>query len=223
MNRSDYYGQMRKLADEQRSLIGLKGPRVLKSDLRKLFKHHGVQVDLWPMPGMVTQKSLKNLRGAYMEHPESGPCVMISRDIPDEPQIFTMAHELKHHLADRELITAFCHQANTSDVLEIGAEVFAAELIYPQQLFSDNLSSMGVIHGQCTAREIVKLKHETQTTLSYAGLAKRAEFLGFAPADSLKNIKWKKLEESIYGEPVYKQIIRYRRSGGSFKLPTIQT
>lgn len=211
MNRSDYYRQLMELAREQRTLMGLNGARVLKSDLRKLFKQHGVQVDLWPMPGMASQKALKNLRGAYMDHPESGPCVMISRDIPDEPQIFTMAHELKHHLTDKELITAFCHEANVSDVLEIGAEVFAAELIYPQQLFADNLTDIGVERGSCTAQDIVKLKRETQTTLSYAGLEKRAEFLGFAPSGSLKGVKWKKLEESIYGEPVYKRVNRFRQ------------
>lgn len=185
---------------------------MLKSDLRRLFKHHGIQVDLWPMPGMTRRNALKNLRGAYIDHPDSGPCVMISRDIPDEPQIFTMAHELKHHLVDRGSITAFCHEANTSDVIEIGAEVFAAELIFPQQLFIDTLTSMGIVRGKCVASDVVKLKHDTRTTLSYAGLAKRAEFMGFAPADSLKGVKWKKLEESIYGEPVYKQINRYRRS-----------
>ena len=204
---------MMEFAREQRALIGLNGPRVLKSDVRKIFKNYSVQVDLWPMPGMVTQKSLKNLRGAYMNHPESGPCVMISRNIPDEPQIFTMAHELKHHLADKDLITAFCHDSNNSDVLEIGAEVFAAELIYPQQIFTVNLTEMGVTHGQCRAEDIVKLKHDTQTTLSYAGLAKRAEFLGFATDGSLKSVKWKKLEESIYGEPTYMRINRFRKTG----------
>jgi hypothetical protein len=36
-------------------------------------------------------------------------------------------------------------------------------------------------------------------------LAKRAEFLGLAPQNSLAKIAWKKLEESIYGVPFYKQ------------------
>jgi hypothetical protein len=51
------------------------------------------------------------------------------------------------------------------------------------------------------------LKRETQTTLSYAGLAKRAEFLGFAPQKSLGKIAWKTLGETIYGVPFYKQRI----------------
>jgi len=203
---------MRELASQQRELFKVDGARVLKSDLRKMLKHHGVQVDLWPMPGLKARKSLKNLRGAYINHLECGPCVMISRDLPDEPQVFTMAHELKHHLADREQITAFCHEANTSDMVEIGAEVFAAELIYPEQLFKDGLTGMGVELGGLIPRNIVDLKRESRTTLSYAGMAKRATFLGYADAESLKGIQWKKLEESIYGEPAYKRIQRYRRT-----------
>ncbi len=212
MSRSEYYRQMRELALQQRELFKIDGARVLKSDLRKMFKHHCVQVDLWPMPGLKARKSLKNLRGAYVNHLECGPCVMISRDLPDEPQVFTMAHELKHHLADREQITAFCHEANTSDMVEIGAEIFVAELIYPVQLFRSDLSNMGVELGSLIPRNIVDLKRQTRTTLSYTGLAKRAVFLGYTDADTLKDVQWKKLEESIYGEPDYKRIQRFRRS-----------
>jgi len=47
---------------------------------------------------------------------------------------------------------------------------------------------------------LVQLKRKTGTTLSYAGLAIKAERLGFAPSHSLTTIKtWRKFEE-IYGE-----------------------
>jgi hypothetical protein len=35
-------------------------------------------------------------------------------------------------------------------------------------------------------------------------------FLGLAPAGSLNAIRWKKLEEKIFGEPVYKRLLRRR-------------
>jgi hypothetical protein len=56
--------------------------------------------------------------------------------------------------------------------------------------------------------------HEgVQTTLSYAGLAKRAEFYGYAPSGTLTGYRgWKKLEEELYGEPVYKRIMRARQA-----------
>jgi hypothetical protein len=43
------------------------------------------------------------------------------------------------------------------------------------------------------------LKRETRTTLSYAGLAIKAERLGYAPTCSLTKIKtWRKFE-ALYG------------------------
>jgi hypothetical protein len=35
-------------------------------------------------------------------------------------------------------------------------------------------------------------------------------FLGFAEPKSLDGVKWKKLEEELYGEPLYKKLIRRR-------------
>ena len=129
-----------------------------------------------------------------------------------------MAHELLLHAVSitswiGKAFFLFSDASNQSAEIEIGAEIFAAELIYPEQMFSGNLLSMGVTLGSCTPQDLVVLKRETQTTLSYAGLAKRAEFLGFAPQGSLGKVAWKKLEESIYGVPFYKQ--RITRARGS--------
>lgn len=212
MSRSEYYRQMQELARDQRQLFKITGARVLKSHLRKIFRHYDVQVDLWP-PTDVTRSSLRHLRGAYLNNPEcGGPCVMISRNLPDEPQIFTMAHELKHHLVDQEQLTSFCHDKNMSDMHEIGAEVFAAELIYPQQLFIEDLTEMGVTRDNFQPKDLVDLKRRTKTTMPYAGLAKRAVFLRYSSDDDLKGIKWKKLEVSLYGEPDYKRFLAYRRA-----------
>jgi hypothetical protein len=78
-------------------------------------------------------------------------------------------------------------------------------MIYPENMFRDDLLRLGVTMASCKAEQLVTLKRETKTTLSYAGIAKRAEFLGFAPQNSLAKVTWKKLEESIYGVPFYKQ------------------
>jgi Zn-dependent peptidase ImmA (M78 family) len=194
---------MRLLAGKIRDQYGLETPRVLKSDLRRIYKDQGIQIDLWPY-------KLKKLRGAYF-YDEDGASVMLAKGLPDDPTIFTMGHELKHHLVDRDNIISLCDPSNQSTEIEIGAEIFAAELIYPEQMFQDNLIGMGVTMGSCIPKDLVKLKRETQTTLSYAGLAKRAEFLGLAPQKSLANIAWKKLEESIYGVPFYKQRLMGRK------------
>jgi Zn-dependent peptidase ImmA (M78 family) len=194
---------MKALARATRSKHGLTTPRVQKSHLRRIYRDEGIRIDLWP-------HRLKELRGAYI-YDELGPTVMLAKGLPEDPMVFTMSHELKHHMVDRDVPLAFCSDRNAKQQIEIGAEVFAAELIYPEGEFAETLRSMGVEKGHCTPENIVRLKRETRTTLSYAGLAKRAVFLGYAAPDSLGKIQWKKLEEQIYGEPLYKQIQRHRR------------
>ncbi len=204
MSRSAYYEQMRALALEVRRQHGLTTPRVLKSNLREIYRKHGIRIDLWPY-------KLKHLRGAYFND-EFGPTVMLARGLPDDPFVFTMAHELKHHLVDRDkAILAYCDPSNENDLVEIGAEVFAAELIFPEGDFEIWLDRAHVEKGTLTPPILVKMKHETRTTLSYAGLVKRAERLGHAPSGSLAKIRWKELEVEIYGEPLYKRILRNRR------------
>lgn len=203
MSRAEHYRQMRLLAGQVREQYGLHTPRVLKSDLRRIYKDQGIKIDLWPY-------KMKKLRGAYF-YDEDGASVMLAKGLPNDPMIFTMGHELKHHLADRDNIVSLCDPSSQSTEIEIGAEIFAAELIFPEQMFRDLLAAMGVTRGSCTAQHLVKLKRETQTTLSYAGLAKRAEFLELAPQKSLAKVAWKKLEESIYGVPFYKQRLIARR------------
>lgn len=203
MSRFAYYEEMKTLARWVRQEQQLRTFRILRSDLRRMYRAYGIKIDLWPY-------RFKSLRGAYFDD-DLGPTVLLARHLPPEPMIFTMAHELKHHLVDRDLALSYCDVSNAREPVEIGAEIFAAELIFPEQEFVDYLKQMGVGRQRCTPEVLVHLKRETQTTLSYAGLAKRAEQLAFAPFGSLAGIKWKKLEEQIYGEPIYKQLLRARR------------
>lgn len=203
MGRSEYYEKLKQLARETRARFDIASPRVLRSDLRRIYRCEGIRIDLWP-------HKLRNLRGAYIND-EYGAAVMLARGLPEDPMVFTMGHELKHHLVDSQASLSYCDTSNESNPIEIGAEVFAAELIYPEGDFSSDLERMKVRYGQCTAVDLVKLKHDTRTTLSYAGLAKRAVFMGFAPGGSLDQAKWKVIEEEIYGEPLYKRLLRRRR------------
>jgi Zn-dependent peptidase ImmA (M78 family) len=202
MSRFAYYESLKELARQVRAEHGLAGPRVLRSDLRRIYQAHGIRIDLWP-------HRFKQLRGAYFND-DLGATVVLDRNLPPEPMIFTMGHELKHHLADRGLGLSYCDASNKNDEIEIGAEIFSAELIFPETDFIACLDGLGVARGKCTPELLVRLKHETATTMSYAGLAKRAEYLGFASRAGFARVKWKTLEEQIYGEPVYKQVLRSR-------------
>ena len=203
MIRSKYYDQLKALARDVRARYGLTTPRVLRSHLRKIYRSEGIRVDLWPY-------RFKGLRGAYFND-QLGPTILLAKGLPQDPMVFTMAHELKHHLTDRQLPASYCDASNQSNPIEIGAEIFAAELIYPDQDFVADLNRMGVRRGTCTPEILVRLKHQTRTTLSYAGLAKRSEFMGYSAPGSLAGVKWKKLEEQIYGPPIYKFIRGSRR------------
>lgn len=193
MNRFAYYETMKALARDVRSRYQLAGPRVSRSDLRRVYKACGITLDL--------RAGFKNLRGAYFDD-ECGPTVVVDKGLPEDPRVFTMGHELKHHLADRDRPGFRCNMDNIgTDPIEIGAEVFAAELLFPEADFIALLADMGATTGSCTPDHLVRLKHVTRTTLSYQGLAKRAEFMGLASPGTFDHIQFKKLEEQMFGKP----------------------
>jgi predicted transcriptional regulator len=203
VDRSAYYSEMKVLARATRAQFGLVTPRVTKSDLRAIYRTHGIRIDLWP-------HRLRDLRGAYFND-HLGSTVLLAKGLPEDPTVFTMAHELKHHLVDRELGLSYCTDRNADRVIEIGAEIFAAELIFPEDDFVAALQRAGMTAGGCKPEHLIELKRETRTTLSYAGLAKRATFLGFARVGALEGVRWKKLEEAVFGEPLYKRLRRRRQ------------
>ena len=205
MNRSDYYEELKILAGQVRAENGLHSPRVTRTDLRKIYAKCGIKIDLWPY-------KFRNLRGALFCD-DLGTTVVLAKGLPEDPMVFTMAHELKHYLKDRELGLSYCDLSNEDKPLEVGAEIFAAEFLYPDADFIAHLTAMGVGVGRCAPETLVHLKRDTRTTLSYAGLAIKAERLGFAQRDTVTAFKgWKKLEEHLYGVPFWKARLGSGRS-----------
>jgi Zn-dependent peptidase ImmA (M78 family) len=191
MNRQAYYEDLKLLARQVRAEHGLRSPRVLASDLRRIYDRHGIVIDSWPY-------RLRNLRGAFIND-HLGTTVLLASGLPQDPMVFTMAHELKHFFRDRDLGISYCDQSNLGKTVEIGAEIFAAELLFPDQDFVSHMRILRVGTNQCLPKTLVQLKVKTRTPLSYAGLAIKAERLGFAPPSSLTRIKtWRKLAE-LYG------------------------
>ena len=54
----------------------------------------------------------------------------------------TMAHELKHHLVDSTLEIRSQWGLEAPNPIEVSAEIFASELIYPEQDFRSDLHRM---------------------------------------------------------------------------------
>jgi len=188
-----YYEELRVLARQVRAEHGLSTPRVLPSDLMRIYAQYGIVLDEWPY-------RFKHLRGAFIND-HLGTTIMIARGLPQDPMVFTMAHELKHFFRDRDLGISYCDQSNLNKSLEVGAEIFAAELLFPDRDFVAHMNMMGIRRDQCLPKTLIRLKRKTGTTLSYAGLAIKAERLGFAPSHSLTTIKtWRRLE-ALYSAP----------------------
>src|SRR6476620_4441726 len=187
MNRHAYYEGLKLLARQVRAENGLCSPRVLPSDLRRIYDRHGIMIDSWPY-------RLRHLRGAFISD-HLGATVMLASGLPQDPMVFTMAHELKHFFRDRDLGISYCDQSNLKKSLEVGAEIFAAELLFPDRDFMSHMNAMGIRRDQCLPKTLIQLKRKTGTTLSYAGLAIKAERLGYAPSHSLTTIKtWRRME-----------------------------
>ena len=202
MNTQSYYEDLKALARQVRAENGLTSPRVLPGDLMRIYAKYEIVLDQWPY-------RLRNLRGAFI-HDDLGTTIMVAKGLPQDPMVFTMAHELKHFFRDRDLGISYCDQSNLNKSLEIGAEIFAAELLFPDRDFIAEMRMMGVRTNQCLPKTLIRLKRKTGTTLSYAGLAIKAERLGFAPSHSVTTIKtWRRLE-ALYDEPVQR---RPRRIG----------
>lgn len=198
------YEAARLLAYETREQHGLSGPFVKLSQIKAIYKKLGIKVVYWPHKFSV-------LRGIYIND-DLGPTVMVSKNLPDDPKIFTLGHELKHHLVDNGV----CSTTDDDTTLrEVSAEVFAAELLLPEPLFIEGLAELGVTPGGNTIdevkRAIVTFKKNTGTTLSYAGLAKRADRLGYVQSGALFGTSWVKLEEQIFGVPFYKRRVFSRQ------------
>jgi Zn-dependent peptidase ImmA (M78 family) len=195
---TEHYRLARKRAREVRVKYSLITPRVMVSDLKKILRSEGVNsVDYWDK-----FKGIK-IKGAYFND-AAGATVVINKKIITqiEPKAFTMGHELKHHLMDEVQGISLCSADNEQIVLERAADEFAAELLFPSKIFLEHMVDRAIDKGTCTAEQIVRIKHETKTTLSHLGLAIRAYRLGYASPGTLDGIAWNNLRDKMYPEYV---------------------
>jgi Zn-dependent peptidase ImmA (M78 family) len=184
-----YYYEMRELALEVRTRSEIDGADVSMKEMWRIYCVEGIE-------GLDFRHGFKDLRGAYFND-DCGVTVMLAGGLPDEPTIFTMAHELKHHLADSKMGAVFCRTVEQTRRIEIGAEVFAAELIYPEKDFVYDLFRLLRGMPQTVSPEVlVELKGKTQTTLSYAALAKRSVLLRLADESTFQDVRWGTLERN---------------------------
>src|SRR5580698_8910045 len=125
MGRTEYYFALKTLAREKRDHYTVSTAQFGLREARQIYKAEGIRIDYWPLP--------KKIKALYM-CADGDFSVALQKSLPDEPKLFALMHEYKHHLTDREALGAgviHCGDYNANQEIEIGAEIFAAEFLYP--------------------------------------------------------------------------------------------
>jgi Zn-dependent peptidase ImmA (M78 family) len=189
---------MRDLAREKREQFGIKTDSLGVREVRGIYRKEGITIDIRKLPSC--------LKAIYVAN-DDDISVAIRKDLPDEPKIFALVHELKHHWIDQELIRAGivqCGDYNAGELVEKGAEVFAAEFIYPDEEFL--LDAMSCQCSTWTPEDVVRFKrNHCRAKVSYTFIRKGLERRGLVGPEQFSKVKFQKLEAEIYGQPFYKQ------------------
>lgn len=197
MDRHAYYEDLKSLARAKREQHGVDTAAFGLREVRSIYRSEGIRIDYYLLPAKI--------KALYM-CADGDYTVAVQRTLPDEPKLFALVHELKHHYCDQEILGSgviHCGDYNMDEVIEIGAEVFAAEFIYPQQEFAMDLGSIGVQVRR--PDDVVNLKRRCKAKVSYRYLCKRLEQLGLIEPRSFDGVKFRNLEDQMYGTPFYRR------------------
>lgn len=197
MSRSAYYQELKRLAREKRVEHRVDTGAFGLLEVRAIYKREGIRLDRWPLP--------RKVKALYMC--EGGDCsVALQPTLPYEPKLFALVHELKHHYRDRDALGAgviHCGDYDANELIEKGAEVFAAEFIYPEAEFAADLQTEGITVRQ--ASDVVEVKRFCKAKVSYRYICKRLERLGLVRPGQFNGVQFQKLEDEIYGAPFYRR------------------
>jgi Zn-dependent peptidase ImmA (M78 family) len=197
MTRRAYYEELKQFAREQRATYGVDTAAFGLREVRKIYKHEGIRIDHWPLP--------RKIKALYMCD-EGDCCVALQPALPYEPKLFALIHELKHHHRDRQALGSgviHCGDYDANELIEKGAEVFAAEFIYPEQEFVEDMSRLGLTVRQ--ESDIVALKRACKAKVSYRYICKRLERLGQIAPGEFDGVQFQKLEDRLYGVPYHRR------------------
>lgn len=197
MSRHAYYEELKALARDKRATYGVNTSAFGLREVRRIYNVESIHLDIWPLP--------RRLKALYM-CTDGAVSVAIQDALPYEPKLFALVHELKHHYRDREALasgTIACGDYNANELIEKGAEVFAAEFIYPEQEFADRVRALGITTW--APDQVVRLRRNCDAHVSYTFLCKRLERLRLIQPGQFQSVKFKKLEEQIHGIPFYRR------------------
>jgi Zn-dependent peptidase ImmA (M78 family) len=198
MSRRVYYNEMRDLAHVTRAKYDISTESLTLPAIARIYKTEGIQLDRRKIKG-------NRVRAAYFCDAD-GCSVLVNQNMPREPRMFALIHELKHHLVDRTAIKdrrLQCGDYNAHELIEKGAEVFAAEFIYPEAEMRSLLQVVD-IKAPATAEDLCRFKRECKAAVSFRFLTKRFEWFELCAPGAFAKVHFKQLYETLY-PPIYKQ------------------
>ena len=196
-SRRAYYDDLLQLARDKRAAYGVQTAAFGLMQVRDIYKAEDIKIDYWPLP--------YKIKALYM-CADDHSSVAIQKTLPDEPKLFALVHELKHHYRDRALLGSgiiSCGDYNANELIEKGAEVFAAEFIYPEAEFIEDMQRRGV--SLWDEEAVVRLKRDCKAKVSYRYLCKRLERIGLVSAGRFNGVQFQKLEDKLFGVPYHRR------------------
>lgn len=199
INQGDYYRRMKLLARQKRDEYEISLQKINLTLIRNIYKKEEITIDYWDIKS-------PRIKASY-HCDETDSSVLVKKSLPGEPKLFALIHELKHHFTDREGImncSFACGDYNANKIIEVGAEIFAAEFIFPESEMKQSLANFGLKKSNCNPTIIVEYKRNCGVPVSYQYILKRLEFFQIIEKNSFDKVKFKNLEETLY-PPIYKQ------------------
>jgi Zn-dependent peptidase ImmA (M78 family) len=197
MSRRTYYEGLQELARNERAEHGVDTGAFGLREVRRIYKKEEIDIDHWPLS--------RKIKALYMC--DDGYCsVALQQSLPDEPKLFALIHELKHHYCDRAALgpgVIHCGDYDRNELIGKGAEVFAAEFIYPGEEFAEDFQA--VVAAAPQPYHVVHFKRSCKAKVSYRFICKRLERLGFIGLGAFDAIHFQRLEDQIHGVPFYKR------------------
>jgi Zn-dependent peptidase ImmA (M78 family)/transcriptional regulator with XRE-family HTH domain len=120
-------------AQEERRRLGL-GSAPL-SDVPSLLETQGIRTGLIAMPSGIS--------GLMISHANVGLFVVVNRDHPAVRQRFSWCHEYAHLLLDRAQMGRVSRESERADLLEVRANVFAANFLMPEEGVRQLVGTLG--------------------------------------------------------------------------------
>lgn len=198
MGSSDLYKIVKALALEKRAKFGVNKDNIGLAKLREIYKIEGIKIHL-------KDEGLKTIRAAYFND-QNGCDVLLNSSLPKEVRIFSLAHELKHHYLDRDILKSeiLTMEYGAEPLIEKTAEVFAAQFVWPEDDFYTEADNFGLC-SSCSPEDIVNFKRYSNMPVSYKFVTKRLEWFNIIQKGSIDKEHFQILEWKMYGKPFYLQ------------------